>query len=204
MKNSIIFLFLFASPNLFSQLEKVKFELEKTDLKINVSSGLYKSRLSGSSPKENSFSQPAFLVQVYFPFKRSLDTPSNFEIDKNGSNYYDRLFSACPVAIFHITEKGGNCLGLGQELSFKIARKWFIKSQIAIAWTESNEQKNDGLKSGLNFHHFWYISNYITNKTAIQFGYIHISNGKILSRETGALFDMIAFGVSHTFSKKQN
>ena len=91
---------------------------------------------------------------------------------------------------------------MGQELSFKIAKKTFIKSQLAILWVESNAQKNDGLKSGLNFHHYWYVSSYLTQNTSLSIGYNHISNGKILSQQLGAVFDMLTIGVCVTFVKK--
>ena len=42
-------------------------------------------------------------------------------------------------------------MGMGQELSFKIAQKTFLKSQVAVVWVESNSQKNDGLKADLIF-----------------------------------------------------
>ena len=35
-------------------------------------------------------------------------------------------------------------------------------------------------------------------------GYNHISNGKIFSKEVGALFDMIVIGVSHRLANKNN
>ena len=171
MRDFSLLIFLFCSLSFFSQVEKVKFELEKTSLKININSGVYKSRIysSNEAEKVNRFRQPAFFAQVYFPFKRSLDIPSNFELDKNEPNYYDRLFTACPIAVFHITDKGGNGVGLGQELSFKVAKKWFIKSQLAVIWIESSQQKNDGLRSGLNFHHYWYINYYMSKKRDVLF-----------------------------------
>ena len=202
MKNIILFLTLFFSTYIYSQVEKVVFELEKTPLKISINPGIYRSRLPGSNSLENSFSQPAFFAQVYFPFKRSLDTPSNFQRSNFDSTYYDRLFTASPLAIFHLTEKGGNGIGLGQELSFKVAKKTFIKSQLAILWVESNAQKNDGLKSGLNFHHYWYISTYASQNIAVSLGYNHISNGKILSQQLGSVFDMLTAGICITFLKK--
>ena len=204
MRDFSLLIFLFCSLSFFSQVEKVKFELERTSLKININSGVYKSRIysSNEAEKVNRFRQPAFFAQVYFPFKRSLDIPSNFELDKNEPNYYDRLFTACPIAVFHINDKGGNGVGLGQELSFKVAKKWFIKSQLAVIWIESSQQKNDGLRSGLNFHHYWYINYYMSKKSALLLGYNHISNGKIFTSQTGALFDMIAIGFSHLFSSK--
>ena len=184
----------------WTQVEKVEFELEKTSLKINFNTGLYRSRLSNTISPANSSPQPAFFAQVYFPFKRSLDTPSNFEMDKADSNFYDRLFTASPIAVFHLTNMGGNAVGLGQEISFKIANKSFIKSQLALIWVESNSQKNDGLKAGLNFHHYWYLAHYLNKKNALLVGYNHISNGKILSREVGSLFDMFTIGFSHHFA----
>ena len=184
----------------WTQVEKVEFELEKTALKINFNTGLYRSRLPNTISPTNSFRQPAFFAQVYFPFKRSLDTPSNFQMDKADSNFYDRLFTASPIAVFHLTNMGGNAVGLGQEISFKIATKTFIKSQLALVWVESNSQKNDGLKAGLNFHHYWYLAHYLNKKNALLVGYNHISNGKILSREVGSLFDMFTIGLSHNFA----
>ena len=62
----------------FSQVENVQFELEKTPFKMSLNSGVYKSRLSGASTKENSFRNFSIFVQVYFPFKRSLDSQENF------------------------------------------------------------------------------------------------------------------------------
>jgi len=184
----------------WAQVEKVEFELEKTSLKINFNAGLYRSRLPNTISPASSFLQPGFFAQVYFPFKRSLDTPSNFHMDKADSNFYDRLFTASPIAVFHLTNMGGNAVGLGQEISFKIANKTFIKSQLAVVWVESNSQKNDGLKAGLNFHHYWYLAHYLNKKNALLVGYNHISNGKILSREIGSLFDMFTIGWSHHFA----
>ena len=102
------------------------------------------------------------------------------------------------------TEKGGNAVGMGQEMSFKLQSKLFIKSQIAVVWVESNSQRNDGLQSGLNFHHYWHISYYLKSNTYMSIGYNHISNGKIFSKEVGALFDMIVIGVSHRLANKNN
>ena len=201
MKIISLFLTLFFSTFIYSQAERVVFELEKTPLKVSINPGVYRSRLPGSISLESSFRQPAFFAQVYFPFKRSLDTPSNFQRSNFDSTYYDRLFTASPLAIFHLTEKGGNGIGLGQELSFKVAKKTFIKSQLAILWVESNAQKNDGLKSGLNFHHYWYISTYISQNIAVSLGYNHISNGKILSQQLGSVFDMLTAGICITFLK---
>ena len=203
MKNNILFIFLFFTLPIYCQVEKVFFELEKTPLKISINPGIYRSRLPGSTTLESGFNQPAFFAQVYFPFKRSLDIPSNFERPNYDSTYYDRLFTASPIAVFHLTEKGGNGIGLGQELSFKVSTKTFIKSQLAILWVESNAQKNDGLKSGLNFHHYWYVSSYISQNVAISIGYNHISNGKILSRQLGSVFDMLTVGACFTFSKRK-
>ena len=92
-------------------------------------------------------------------------------------------------------------MGMGQELSFKIAQKTFLKSQVAVVWVESNSQKNDGFKSGLNFHHFWHFCSYINYKTYLSIGYNHISNGKIFSKEVGCLFDMVVVGIAHSFTK---
>ena len=186
-----------------AQIEPVKFDLEKTTFKYSFNSGIYKSRLSGASNKENNFRNFSFFTQVYFPFKRSLDIPKNFIKSEGDSTYYERLFSISPMAIFHFTEKGGNAVGMGQEMSFKITKKIFLKSQIAVVWVESNAQKNDGLQSGLNFHHYWHLASYIKSNTYLSIGYNHISNGKIFSNEVGALFDMIVFGISHRISRKK-
>ena len=186
---------------IFSQVENVQFELEKTPFKMSLNSGVYKSRLSGASLKENSFRNFSIFAQVYFPFKRSLDSQENFSQPTTGSKFYDRLFTTSPVAVFHLTEKGGNAIGMGQELSFKLAKKTFLKSQIAVVWVESNSQKNDGLQSGLNFHHFWHLCSYINSKTYLSIGYNHISNGKIFSKEVGCLFDMVVVGIAHSFIK---
>ena len=185
-----------------AQLDQVNFKLEKTTFKYSLNSGIYKSRLSGASEKENSFKNISFFAQVYFPFKRSLDVPKNFNKSEGDSIYFERLFSISPMAVFHFTEKGGNAVGMGQEMSFKIAKKIFLKSQIAVVWVESNIQKNDGLQSGLNFHHYWHLASYINPNTYLSIGYSHISNGKIFSREVGALFDMIVIGLSHRMSRK--
>ena len=211
MKKVLFLLLILCSFDFHSQVQKVKFELEKTPFKFNINAGPYRSRF-GDGKKENGFNQPAFFTQVYFPFKRSLDTPSNFEREKNDPNYYDRLFTACPIALFHVTDEGGNGVGLGQELSFKVKRKWFIKSQLAIVWLESSTDPkkidiggtNDGLLSGLNFHHHWYISTYLNKQTALLFGFNHISNGKILDDEVGALFDMFTFGFSYSLKPKES
>ena len=128
MKKLVLIVATIYSISIYSQVERVVFELEKTPLKVSINPGVYRSRLPGSSSIESSFRQPAFFAQVYFPFKRSLDTPSNFERSTFDSTYYDRLFTASPLAVFHLTEKGGNGIGLGQELSFKVAKKTFIKS----------------------------------------------------------------------------
>ena len=152
--------------------------------------------------KENSFKNISFFAQVYFPFKRSLDVPKNFNKSEGDSIYFERLFSISPMAVLQFTDKGGNAVGMGQEMSFKIAEKLFLKSQISVVWAESNIQKNDGLQSGLNFHHYWHLASYINSNTYLSLGYNHISNGKIFSREVGALFDMIVIGLSHRMPRK--
>ena len=204
MKGTIISLFVIIIFNIGfkAQLDSVKYKLEKTTFKYSLNSGIYKSRLPGASEKENSFKNISFFAQVYFPFKRSLDVPKNFNKSEGDSIYFERLFSISPMAVFHFTEKGGNAVGMGQEMSFKIAKKIFLKSQIAVVWVESNIEKNDGLQSGLNFHHYWHLASYINPNTYLSIGYSHISNGKIFSREVGALFDMIVIGLSHRMSRK--
>ena len=92
-------------------------------------------------------------------------------------------------------------MGMGQELSFKIAQKTFLKSQVAVVWVESNSQKNDGFKSGLIFIIFGIFCSYINSKTYLSIGYNHISNGKIFSKEVGCLFDMVVVGIAHSFTK---
>ena len=110
------------------RVEKVEFELEKTPFKISLNTGVYRSRFDlPVDANVNSFRNFSIFAQVYFPFKRSLDKPENFKKPKTDLNYFDRLFTTSPVAVFHVTEKGGNALGLGQELSFKIAKKTFVK-----------------------------------------------------------------------------
>ena len=59
-----------------------------------------------------------------------------------------------------------------------------------------------GLKSGINFHHFWHFSTYINANTYISIGYNHISNGKIFSKEVGSLFDMLVLGISYSFQDR--
>ena len=191
------------NTNLKAQIESVNFELEKTSFKYSLNSGVYKSRISGASEKENSFRNISFFAQVYFPFKRSLDIPKNFKKSEGDSIYFERLFSISPMAVFQFTERGGNAIGMGQEMSFKIAKKIFLKSQIAVVWVESNVLKNDGLQSGLNFHHYWHLASYINPNTYFSIGYNHISNGKIFSSEVGALFDMIVIGISHRIPRKK-
>ena len=112
------------SGSLTSQLEKAYFEVEKTTFKYSLNTGVYKSRLSGANERENSFKNFSIFAQVYFPFKRALDTPNNFQKSEGDSTYFERLFSVCPVAVLHVTEKGGNALGMGQELSFKITNNF--------------------------------------------------------------------------------
>jgi len=204
LRTLIIASVFFSSVNCVSQLEKVQFELEKTTFKYSINAGIYKSRLPGANEIENSFKNFSVFAQVYFPFKRSLDIPKSFQKNEGDSMYYERLFSISPIAVFHLTEKGGNAVGMGQEMSFKLQSKLFIKSQIAVVWVESNAQKNDGLQSGLNFHHYWHISYYLKSNTYMSIGYNHISNGKIFSKEVGALFDMIVIGVSHRLANKNN
>ena len=126
MKFFIIILnFIFYSSFLIcGQINPLKFEIEKTPFKYSINTGLYKSRLSGASLKENSFKNFSIFAQIYFPFKRSMYSPENFNISEGDELYFERLFSVSPVAIFHITEKLGNALGLGQEMSFKLLNKF--------------------------------------------------------------------------------
>ena len=100
MKGTIISLFVIIIFNIGfkAQLDPVKFKLEKTTFKYSLNSGIYKSRLSGASVKENSFKNISFFAQVYFPFKRSLDVPENFNKSEGDSTYYERLF----LSLIHI------------------------------------------------------------------------------------------------------
>ena len=135
------------------------------------------------------------------PFKRPLDKTENFSQSNLDSIFFYKLFTAISVAVSHFTEKSSNALGMGQELSFKIEKKTFLKSQIALVWVESNSQKNDGLQSGLNFHHFLHFFSYINSKTYLSTGYNYISNCKIFSKDVSSLFEMIVLGIAYSFYK---
>ena len=180
----------------FSQIQKGEFELEVVPLKISLNTGIYRSRLDLYPGPQGGFNQPGMFIQVYFPFQRSFDHPENFKRKRNDSTYYDRLFSVRPLALFHITDKGGNGLALGQELCFKLKRRLFFKSQLAIIWVEASNKVDDGLVRGLNFHHYWHFSYFLNKKLALSIGLNHISNGRILASTLGANYDMLTTGLS--------
>ena len=145
--------------------------MEIVPLKVSINSGIYRSRLGLYPGPQSGFNQSGTFIQVYFPFQRSMDHPENFKRSRDDSTYYGRLFSVRPLAIFHITDKGGNGLALGQELSFKIKRKLFFESQLAIIWVEASSKIDDGLIRGLNFHHYWHFSYFLNKKLALSFGF---------------------------------
>lgn len=196
-------LFFLHITSTFAALQEAKYKLEIVPFKISLNGGLYRSRIANALPEKRSYSNPAFFIQVYFPFKRSIDHPDNFSEDTGTAKHYDRLFSATPYAIFHVTENFGYCAGVGQELSIRVVKRVYAKIQLALAFTESLPSSNDGLKSGFNFHNFWYLSTFISRTTAVSLGYTHISNGRIFRPSDTSLFDMLTVGVSHSFRRKK-
>ncbi|MFT6745725.1 MAG: hypothetical protein ACJAZ2_000059 [Glaciecola sp.] len=60
-----------------------------------------------------------------------MDLPEHFDGNDSTSVYYDRLFSASPYAVFHVTEDMGNAAGIGQELSIRVVKRVYAKVQIA-------------------------------------------------------------------------
>jgi hypothetical protein len=186
------------SNNTFAGLKEAKYKMEIVPFKFSLNGGVYRSRLANAVPPKREYNNPAFFVQIYFPFKRSLDYPKHFTGNDSTSVYYDRLFSATPYAVFHVTEDLGNAAGLGQELSIRVVKRIYAKIQIAIAWTESQASTNDGLKTGFNFHNYWYLSGFVSRHTALSFGYTHISNGRVFRPSDSSIFDMLTFGVSYS------
>jgi len=194
----LIFILSLLPETSYAQLKKGEFVMEIVPLKVSLNGGLYRSRLGLYPGPQSGFNQPGIFIQVYFPFQRSMDHPENFKRSRDDSTYYGRLFSVRPLAIFHITDKGGNGLALGQELSFKIKRKLFFESQLAIIWVEASSNIDDGLMRGLNFHHYWHFSYFLNKKLALSFGFNHISNGRILASTGGANYDMLTTGLSYS------
>ena len=194
----LIFILSLLPETSYAQLKKGEFLMEIVPLKVSLNGGLYRSRLNLYPGPQKYFKQPSTFIQVYFPFQRSMDHPENFKRSRKDSTYYGRLFSIRPLAIFHITDKGGNGLALGQELSFKIKNKLFFKSQLAIIWVEASSKIDDGLMRGLNFHHYWHFSYFLNKKLALSFGFNHISNGRILASTGGANYDMLTTGLSYS------
>lgn len=184
----------------FAGITRAKYELELIPFKCSINGGLYRSRLAESTPEEKRYNRPSLFIQTYFPFKRSIDFPENFS---NDSSYYDRLFSATPYAVFHLTDKWGNAVGVGQELSIRIVKRVYAKSQIGIVWVESSTMVNDGLKTGFNFHNYWFLSVFVSQNTALSFGYNHISNGRVFAPQQTSIYDMMTIGVSHSFKRKR-
>jgi hypothetical protein len=200
---SMIAILLFSANFVFAGLKQAKYKMEIVPFKFSVNGGVYRSRLAGRTPPKREYKNPAMFVQVYLPFKRSLDYPKYFDGNDSTSVYYDRLFSAVPYAVFHVTEDLGNAAGLGQELSVRIVKRVYAKAQIAIAWTESQAATNDGLKTGFNFHNYWYVSTFLSRNTAVSVGYTHISNGRVFRPSDSSIFDMLTIGISHSFVKRK-
>lgn len=175
--------------------KKGKIKLEIVPFKLSLNPGIYRSRLGADTP----FNQLGGFMQLYFPFQRSLDKLEKFKKVKKDSTYYGRLFSVRPLALFHVTNKGGNGLGLGIEFSFRAKKRFFIKPQLGIVWVEANSAVDDGLMRGLNFHHYWPVSYCINQRIAVSLGFNHISNGNFLSSKPTSNYDMITTGFSYTF-----
>ncbi len=205
MKSTLIIfalMMLQLSPTI-AGIKEAKYKMEIIPFKFSINGGLYRSRIANALPKKRSFNNPAFFVQAFFPFKRSIDHPHNFTSNDSTHIYYDRLFSATPYAVFHITEEGGNATGLGQELSLRIVKRVYAKIQIAVVWTDSKDYTNDGLKTGFNFHNYWYVSTFLSKRTALSVGFNHISNGRVFRAGDTSIFDMLTLGVSHSFAKRK-
>ncbi|MFT6747848.1 MAG: hypothetical protein ACJAZ2_002205 [Glaciecola sp.] len=198
---ALITVILLSSNAAFAGLKEAKHKMEVVPFKFSLNGGVYRSRLANAIPAKREYNNPAFFVQVFLPFKRSVDLPEHFDGNDSTSVYYDRLFSASPYAVFHVTEDMGNAAGIGQELSVRVVKRVYAKIQIAIAWTESQAATNDGLKTGFNFHNYWYLSTFLSRNTALSVGYTHISNGRVFRPSDSSIFDMLTVGVSHTFRK---
>ncbi len=205
MKRIIILIFLGYAFITFGQVAKQstffsgKSKLEIVPFKLNIKPGVYRSRLDIDPTIENRFSQFSGFVQLYFPFQRSIDKTSSFDGSINDSLVYGRLFSIRPLATLQVTNRGGNCAGLGMELSFRLLKRFFLAAQLNLVWVEANNNVPDGLRRGLNFHHYWYASYFINQKISLSLGFNHISNGNFLSSNPTSVFDMITPGVSFRF-----
>jgi len=200
---TLVTILILTSSASYAGVKKAKYKLEVIPFKCSLNGGVYRSRLANAIPPKRSYNNPTGFVQVFFPFKRSIDLPENFSENDSTPKYYDRLFSATPYAVFHVTEDLGNAAGLGQQLSIRIVKRWYANIQIAIAWTESQRNTNDGLKTGFNFHNYWHLSTFLSRNTALSFGYTHISNGRVFRPADSSIFDMLTLGVSHSFRKKK-
>lgn len=200
MKTSftLVALILLNISSVFAGFREAKHKMEIVPFKFSANTGLYRSRISGATPIKIELNNPAFFAQVFFPFKRSIDDPKYFNGNDSTSLYYDRLFAATPYVVFHVTEDMGNASGLGQELSIRIVKRLYAKIQIAIAWTESRAATNDGLKTGFNFHNYWYLSTFLSRHSSLNIGVVHISNGRVFRPSDSAVFDMLTFGVSYS------
>ena len=182
-----------------SYYSKGKVKLEIVPFKMSINPGIYRSRIHVTPGVENKFNQLGGFVQFYFPFQRSIDKLENFKKVAKDSSYYGRLIAIRPLALIHVTNKGGNGTGLGIEFSLRLKKRLFFKPQLNLVWVEADNSVDDGLKRGLNFHHFWYLSYFISHKTAISLGFNHISNGDFLSSRPTSNYDMITVGVSYSF-----
>lgn len=200
---SLIVALVFSSNFTFAGLNEAKLKMEVVPFKFSANAGLYRSRISDAVPVKREMNNPAFFVQVFFPFKRSIDNPKYFTGNDSTSVYYDRLFSATPYVVFHMTEDQGNASGLGQELSIRVVKRLYAKIQIAIAWTESQAATNDGLKTGFNFHNYWYLSTFLSRHASLNVGFVHISNGRIFRPSDSSVFDMMTVGFSYSLKKRK-
>jgi len=204
MKRLFILIFIVYNGIAFGQEIKesrffsAKAKLEVVPFKLNLNPGIYRSRLDLNPAVENRFNQLGGFVQLYFPFQRSIDKAISFEGDKD-SLVCGRLFSIRPLATLQMTNKGGNCAGLGMELSFRLLKRFFLAAQLNLVWVEANNNVPDGLRRGLNFHHYWYASYFVNQKLSFSLGFNHISNGNFLSSNPTSVFDMITPGVSFVF-----
>jgi hypothetical protein len=200
---TLITVLLLTSNASFAGVKEAKYKMEIVPFKFSINGGMYRSRLANAIPAKRSYNNPALFVQVYLPFKRSIDHSASFSENDSTVKYYDRLFYAIPYAVFHVTEEFGNAAGIGQELSVRVVKRLYAKIQIAIAWTESMASTNDGLKTGFNFHNYWYLSTFLSRNTALSVGFNHISNGRVFRPSDSSIFDMLTIGVSHSFRKKK-
>ena len=92
--------------SLKAQFDPVNFKLEKLLLNTVLNFGIYKSRLSGASEKENSFKNISFFAQVYFPFKKITIVPKTLINLKVILFILKDCSLISPMAVFHFTERG--------------------------------------------------------------------------------------------------